>query len=274
MLTYARDRDEGKLRAASSPHGPAGGSPRQLSGRDFPSHEPLMSSTTDPATHARPEAKPRRALVIVNAKSRSGRASLATALERLRAHSIEPVQRDCGTRDELSPLIVEHGREVDLVAVGGGDGTLNAAADGVMQVNRPLGVLPMGTANDLARTLGIPADLDAAVQIIAAGRTRRIDLGLVNGHPFFNVASIGLSAELAQADPRRQAPLRQAGYAVTAMRVLARARLFHATIVSKMESVRVRTLVIAVGNGRFYGGGNVVEKDVPPSTTSVSTSTA
>jgi diacylglycerol kinase family enzyme len=85
-----------------------------------------------------------------------------------------------------------HGREVDLIAVGGGDGTLNAAADCVMQMNRPLGILPMGTANDLARTLGIPADLDAAVQIIAAGRTRRIDLDLVNGHPFFNVASIGL----------------------------------------------------------------------------------
>jgi len=221
-----------------------------------------MSSTADPATHARPEAKPRRALVIVNAKSGSGRASLATALERLRAHGIEPVHRDCGTRDELSPLIVEHGREVDLVAVGGGDGTLNAAADGVMQVNRPLGVLPMGTANDLARTLGIPADLDAAVQIIAAGRTRRIDLGLVNGQPFFNVASIGLSAELAQKltrDVKRR--FGKLGYAVTAMRVLARARPFHATIVSETESVRVRTLQIAVGNGRFYGGGNVVEKD-------------
>ena len=62
----------------------------------------------------------------------------------------------------------------------------------------PLGVLPMGPANDLARTLGVPTDLDAAARVIAEGHTRRIDLGLVNREPFFNVASIGLSAELAQ----------------------------------------------------------------------------
>ena len=82
--------------------------------------------------------------------------------------------------------------------VGGGDGTLNAAALGVIERNLPLGILPLGTANDLARTLGIPPDIDAAARIIAAGQTRTIDLGLVNGQPFFNVASLGLSAELAQ----------------------------------------------------------------------------
>ena len=56
----------------------------------------------------------------------------------------------------------------------------------------------MGTANDLARTLGIPDDLEAAADVILAGHRRRIDLGTVNGKPFFNVASIGLSAELAR----------------------------------------------------------------------------
>jgi YegS/Rv2252/BmrU family lipid kinase len=221
-----------------------------------------MSSTAEPAAGARSAVNPRRALVIVNAKSRSGCASLTLALERLRAHGIEPVHRDCATRDELSPLIQEHGTDVDLVAVGGGDGTLNAAAEGVMLTGRPLGILPMGTANDLARTLGIPPDLDAAARIIAAGRTRRIDLGLVNDHPFFNVASIGLSAELAQKltrDVKRR--FGKLGYAITAIRVLARANPFHAEIASETESIRVKTLQIAVGNGRFYGGGNVVEKD-------------
>ena len=140
----------------------------------------------------------------------------------------------------MSPLIVEHGREVDLVAVGGGDGTLNAAADGVMQVNRPLGVLPMGTANDLARTLGIPADLDAAVQIIAAGRTRRIDLNWSTYPSSTWPASVSPPGG-AKADPRRQAPLRQARLRRDGDAVLARARPFHATIVSETESVRVRT---------------------------------
>jgi YegS/Rv2252/BmrU family lipid kinase len=203
----------------------------------------------------------RRALLIVNTKSRSGKASLDDAIARLEAYGIKPVHRECGARDELSRLIREHGGEVDLVAVAGGDGTMNAAAEGLMATGLPLGILPTGTANDLARTLDIEADLDRATQIIAQGHTRRIDLGLVNGHPFFNVASMGLSAELASMltrDIKRR--FGKLGYAVTAVRALARARPFRAVIKSEEGSARVVTLQIAVGNGRYYGGGNAVEK--------------
>ena len=61
----------------------------------------------------------------------------------------------------------------------------------------PLGILPTGTANDLARTLDLPLTVEAAADVIAQGHQRKIDLGQVNGHCFFNVASIGLSADLA-----------------------------------------------------------------------------
>jgi diacylglycerol kinase (ATP) len=204
----------------------------------------------------------RRALLIINAKSRSGASQCEMAVESLKAHGIEPVHLDCECREDLSPLIVQHAGEVDCAIVGGGDGTLNAAAFGVIEARIPLGILPLGTANDLARTLEIPTDLDGAARIIAEGRTRRIDLGLVNGQPFFNVASIGLSAELAQMltnDIKRR--FGRLGYALVALKVLSRARPFRAVIASETETVRVRTLQIAVGNGRYYGGGNAVEKD-------------
>jgi diacylglycerol kinase (ATP) len=204
----------------------------------------------------------RRALLIINAKSRSGASQCEMAVESLKAHGIEPVHLDCECREDLSPLIVQHAGEVDCAIVGGGDGTLNAAAFGVIEARIPLGILPLGTANDLARTLEIPTDLDGAARIIAEGRTRRIDLGLVNGQPFFNVASIGLSAELAQMltnDIKRR--FGRLGYALVALKVLSRARPFRAIIASETETVRVRTLQIAVGNGRYYGGGNAVEKD-------------
>jgi diacylglycerol kinase (ATP) len=202
----------------------------------------------------------RRALLIVNNKSREGAAKLKAAVDALQAHGIEPVHRDCGSREELSRLIVEQSDGVELVAVGGGDGTMNAAAPGLIETGLPLGVLPMGTANDLARTLGIAPDLDVAARVIAQGHTRRIDLGMVNGHPFFNVASIGLSAELAQQLTREiKRRFGRLGYALVAMQVLARAKPFRAEIISEEGSVRVRTLQIAVGNGRYYGGGNAVE---------------
>ena len=76
------------------------------------------------------------------------------------------------------------------------------------------------------------------------------------------MASLGLSAELAQKltrDIKRRCG--RLGYALVALKVLAQARPFRATITSETETVRVRTLQIAVGNGRFYGGGNAVEKD-------------
>jgi diacylglycerol kinase (ATP) len=205
--------------------------------------------------------QPRRALLIVNAKSRRGGANLRQAEEALRNHGVEPVHRECDSREAISRIIVEYGPGMDLVAVGGGDGTMNAAAEGLIETGLPLGVLPLGTANDLARTLGIPIDLGKAAGIIAAGRTRPIDLGMVNDHPFFNVASLGLSVDLARrltGDVKRR--YGRFGYAVAAVSALAQAQPFRATIVSREASVRVATLQIAVGNGRYYGGGNAVEK--------------
>jgi diacylglycerol kinase (ATP) len=66
----------------------------------------------------------------------------------------------------------EQARTVDRVEIGGGDGTLNAAAPGLLDAQLPLGVVPLGTANDLARTLGLPLQVEAAAQLMAAGRQR------------------------------------------------------------------------------------------------------
>ncbi|WP_291864843.1 lipid kinase [Bradyrhizobium sp.] len=203
----------------------------------------------------------RRALLIINGNSRSGRDSHAEVMEGLRRLGIDPFAAECSSRDELSPLIVKEGARADLVIIGGGDGTLNAAAAGLAELKLPLGILPLGTANDLARTLGIPPDLQSALDIIAGGRIRSIDVGIVNDVMFFNVASVGLSAELAEkltAETKRR--FGRLGYAFTALRVLAGARPFRADIISDGRRARSLTLQIAVGNGRYYGGGNVVEK--------------
>lgn len=206
-------------------------------------------------------APPSRCLFLANLHSRRGAELTPAVIEHLDANKLRLIRPDVANRGDLCRAIVEHASLCDAVIVAGGDGTLNAVAPGLLETNLPLGIIPTGTANDLARTLGIPEDLKAAAEVIATGYTRTVDLGSVNDHPFFNVASIGLSVELTHVltrDFKRR--FGKAGYALAALGVLARSKPFYATIRSAERSVRVSTLQIAVGNGRYYGGGNMIEK--------------
>lgn len=204
----------------------------------------------------------KRALFLVNHHSRRGKETAEIALRRLRYLGIEIVEGFTDHPQQLPEVIRQHQDQVDLVIIGGGDGTLNAAAAGLVNTNLPLGILPLGTANDLARTLGIPATLPEACQVIANGEIRHIDLGRVNGQYFFNVASLGLSVEITQ-NLTKEAKRRWGvlAYAATALQVLWQARPFRAEILWGEEVIPVKTIQIAVGNGRYYGGGMVVAED-------------
>ena len=202
---------------------------------------------------------PRRALLVVNPRSRSARFGLGQATARLRSAGIALVEVSCDRTGDVSPRILAHRGRVDCVIIAGGDGTINAAGPGLLASGLPLGVLPLGTANDFARSVDIPVDLEAAARVIVDGLTHVVDVGEVNGRPFFNVASIGLAADLAKnltTDRKRR--FGRLSYAITAGNVLLRATPFHATLLMDASTITVRTLQIAVGNGRFYGGGNVV----------------
>ena len=203
----------------------------------------------------------RRMLVLVNRRARRGADFENGLLDALVQAGIEPVVEPCGDAAAVSARIIARAAEVAGVVVAGGDGTLNAAAAGLAATGLPLGILPLGTANDLARTLGIPADPAEAAAVIAAGVLRHIDLGEVNGHFFFNVASIGLAAELTrQLTRERKQRWGRLAYALTALRAMATMRPFRAEVVTAEGRMNVRTLQISVGNGRHYGGGLTVEE--------------
>lgn len=204
----------------------------------------------------------RRALMLVNPKARRGSTELEPVIERLRSGGIDPVIERFETPDEVSADIARRRHEADLIIVCGGDGTINSAAKGVLETGLPMGILPMGTANDLARTLRVPGDLHKAADIILAGHISRVDLGEVNGHPFFNVASLGLSVDLARGlTPEAKRRWGKFGYALAALRVLLKAQPFRAEIISDAGTVSVKTLQIAVGNGVHYGGGSMIHAD-------------
>jgi YegS/Rv2252/BmrU family lipid kinase len=208
------------------------------------------------------DAAPRRALLIVNEHSRSGRERGDEAEAALAAAGLTVVRGRTASREDVSRRIREMRDAVDLVAVGGGDGTIHAAGPGILDTGLPLGLLPLGTANDLARTLDLPTDLEGAAAVIAAGHLRRIDLGEVNGHPYFNVASLGFGVDLTHAltgdAKKRWGPL---GYAVAGLRVLRRLRPFHVDIEIRGRRQPSRTVHLAVGNGRHYGGGMTVSHE-------------
>jgi len=204
----------------------------------------------------------RRALVVVNSNGRNGDEAKA-ALAVLEAGGMTLVHREYDSRDHsrdhLYDVIRAARHEVDCVVLGGGDGTLNAGAQALRDTQLPLGILPLGTANDLARTLSIPTAPEEAAAVILAGHTRRIDLGSVNGRPFFNVASVGLTVEITQRlDRAAKRRLGRLAYPWTALCVLMGHQRFSAVIRCGHDVMRVRTLQVTVGNGRHYGGGGLM----------------
>jgi len=204
----------------------------------------------------------KKALLLVNEHSRKGNNLITQATAILQSLGFELIVKSTNHADEISTSIRQHQDQVELVIIGGGDGTLNCAIESLIDTRLPLGILPMGTANDLARTLKIPTDLAAACQVIADGKVRLIDLGWVNGQYFFNVASLGLSVQITQRltkDAKRRWGI--LAYAVTALQTIWASRPFRAEIKVNNQSFHVKTIQIAIGNGRYYGGGMTVAED-------------
>jgi len=95
-------------------------------------------------------------------------------------------------------------QELDVIVVGGGDGSIRSVASVLAGSGVPLGILPLGTRNHFARDFGIPTDVDQAVGLIAAGHARSVDVGEVNGQTFINNASIGVYPYLVLERERRR----------------------------------------------------------------------
>ncbi|WP_307031698.1 diacylglycerol/lipid kinase family protein [Arthrobacter globiformis] len=141
-------------------------------------------------SHMKAARDARSAAVVINAGSRRGAAhELAVDTMRKAGVPISSMHHVLSGGELAATLdrVVEDGH--DLIVVGGGDGTVTAAAGRVAGIDVALGVLPLGTANDFARTLEIPNNLAEACATVAEGKVVDIDLGRANGEPFLNVAS-------------------------------------------------------------------------------------
>jgi YegS/Rv2252/BmrU family lipid kinase len=141
------------------------------------------------------------------------------------------------------------------ILVGGGDGTMTHAVNELAHRDSIMGVLPLGTGNSFAQSLGIPCDdVAAAVAVIARGHAERVDLGRVNGTYFANFATIGLSSVIAGGTPRLLKRFTgPVAYALAGIRPMLTHGAFRARIRWKGGRLDVRTQDVIVANGRFYG---------------------
>lgn len=214
-------------------------------------YQPSMTITHDDL------ARVREVVVIGNLRSRRTSSLYARALELLAARDIairESHTVDNG--DEFQKRVrnaIADGHEYVLVA--GGDGSLTSVVgDFAHNETTALGVLPLGTGNSFAQSLGMAPTLESAIETIATGRVAHVDLGIVNGRHFANFATIGLSSAISRGSSNVvKKYLGPFAYVVAGFGPLVRSSSFEAHVTWKKSDVRVRTHQLIVANGRYFG---------------------
>ncbi|MFQ5652376.1 MAG: diacylglycerol/lipid kinase family protein [bacterium] len=160
-----------------------------------------------------------------------------------------------GEATEFSRLAVQ--RRQDLVVVLGGDGTINEVATGLVQSDVTLAIIPTGSGNGFARTLGIPQDSEGALQLISEGHIAAIDVGKMNGRFFFVVAGVGFDAVVGKSfdDYHRRGPLSYFYLSAKAFSSYTPERI---KVIFGGKSVEIQPFVLAIANGQQYGNNAMI----------------
>lgn len=142
------------------------------------------------------------------------------------------------------------------VIAAGGDGTVRACVEGMLESDIPLGLIPMGTSNVLARDLGIPDDVEDSVEVLISGDLRRIDVGTANGEPFVGIAGLGLAARMIRdSNPEMKATFGPVAYLASAVRNLWKPPFeVKLTLSGGRIEKRTATLVLVATAGVAPGG--------------------
>ena len=200
---------------------------------------------------------PRDAVLIVNAHSRRGQDQFEDARAKLEAAGVRLIAAHAvEDPDQMAPTVARAVADgAPMVIVGGGDGSMSGTVDEVVGKDVVFGVLPLGTANSFARTLGLPLDLDGAVETIAQGRRRRVDLGMIDRDYFVNAASLGLSPMIGQTVPHKlKRYMGRVGYLIWAMKCSMGFRAFRLTIDDGVRERRMWSTEVRILNGPYHGG--------------------
>lgn len=211
----------------------------------------------------------RRIAIIVNAKSRRGQALFAAACAGLTARGFTVTAAHAVRHPRHMGRVL--GETIaaghDVIAIGGGDGSLAHAAGRMAKRPLVMAILPLGTANSFARSLGITPELEPALDVIANGDIARVDVGRVGDSFFLNSATIGVPGRIAEDIPSGlKRWFGRVGYLLYGMVKFLRMEPFTVRIAIAGKPDIVEKVVEArIGNGSFIGGLKVVDSADPES---------
>jgi YegS/Rv2252/BmrU family lipid kinase len=199
----------------------------------------------------------RRAVLIVNTRSRQAARAYADAKARLtEAGIVLAASYPVRNAERLHEIVREEfGKGSRFIIVGGGDGTISSVVDHFAYTNIVFGVLPLGTANSFARTLGIPLDLPGAIDVLVNGKVADVDLGKINDDYFANGSSIGMPAIIGRATPHSLKKwLGRSAYALVGMSKFVRYQPFRCIVTSEGRERTFDALDVRIANGGYQGG--------------------
>ncbi len=217
-----------------------------------------------------PEAKPDTIKVIINPQANHGRTrALIPAIHAgLAGWAAADFVVTEYPRQALA-IAGDLGDNIAFVVVAGGDGSIFEVVNGLAKagkLNTPLGIIPTGTGNDLCKALGIPHNLTAAFKRLQGKRRKKIDLGRVNGYLYTNSLAIGFDARVAHLANEIKDEIKRSGillYLTALFRIIFHDYYCHDVRIriDKGKWRKTSVLLVAVNNGRVYGGGFKITPD-------------
>ncbi|MHB1224551.1 MAG: diacylglycerol/lipid kinase family protein [Gemmatimonadaceae bacterium] len=217
-----------------------------------------------PAPPPAPPRRPTIALVIHGA--RASDPTLRAAVDEARARGIRVRPRVTYDPGDAATFAGEEAAAgVDVVIAAGGDGTVNEVLNGLAGYDTPMGIIPLGTANDFARQMGIPLDASHAMDLILSQPPVRLDTASLNGRRFVNVSSGGIAAEAtAETSTAAKAALGPLAYALTGLRKLVNLDPLSLRLEAPGLEREIEAVVFFVGNQSEAGGGMPVTPHASP----------
>lgn len=205
-----------------------------------------------------------KAELIINTGSRRGRTALPVIADACKQQSIDLIKiTTLKKHTNLKKVIAAiKSRNPELVLVGGGDGTISDAVDYFANSSIQVGVLPLGTTNNFARSLRLPLDLNDTIATIRRGKATSVDLGKINDELFVNVAGIGVSAQIAKhVTNKLKKRFGRSAYAISGITQLIRHKPFLATIEDKDSELQlhIETHQLIIANGRYHAGREIAK---------------